>query len=81
MIFLSKYKKELQELEEKIEEEKQKQIAKRQLEGTREIATKGFTQSGLSDFFENKAVRTSLLALLTFLGLFCVSALLFFSIS
>ncbi len=78
MIFLSKSKEDLMKIEKKIEEEKQKELAKIQLRETREIAMRGFSRYGIRDVFENKIVQTLLLALATFLGLFFGSGLLMF---
>ena len=70
MRYLSKSKEKLKEIDEKIEQEKQKQIAKMQLEATREIAMKGFSKFGIRDVFENIYVRASLLFTAAFIGLF-----------
>lgn len=78
MIFLSKTKEDLKKIEKKIEEDKQKELARMQLRAAREIAMKGFSRYGVRDIFENKIVQTSLLALATFLGLFFGSGLLLF---
>ncbi|MHA1297835.1 MAG: hypothetical protein ACTSO9_00155 [Candidatus Helarchaeota archaeon] len=75
---MSKTKEKLKKLDSKIEEEKQKELAKLQMQAAREIAMKGFSRFGVKDFFENKIVRASLLAIFTFLGLFFGSAFFFY---
>ncbi|MHA1378166.1 MAG: hypothetical protein ACTSRG_07270 [Candidatus Helarchaeota archaeon] len=75
---MSKSKDKLKKLDAKIEEEKQKEMARLQLEAARDIAMKGFSRFGIRDFFENKIVQTSLLAIFTFLGLFFGTAFLFY---
>ncbi|MFX0134404.1 MAG: hypothetical protein ACFFDN_12265 [Candidatus Hodarchaeota archaeon] len=67
---MSKSKEKLKEIDEKIEQEKQKQIAKIQLEAAREIAMRGFSKFGVRDFFENKFVRAGLMGVCTSFGLF-----------
>ena len=77
--YLSKSKEQLKKLDEKIEKKKEKDLAKMQLEAAREIAMKGFSRYGIRDFFENKIVQASLLAVGTFIGLYFGLGLLTYS--